>query len=97
MVILHEIRVDLKDITYMLGQDSATDRKVQRRRSLVHDVESFLGAIHDHAVLRDWITSIPEDAIPTETRRTLRSTLKNMINTDVRDARTTIASLCRDW
>ena len=97
MEILHEIRVDLKDITYMLGLELATDRKVQRRRSLVHDVESFLGAIHDHAVLRDWISAIPEDALPAETRKTLRTTLKNMINTDVRDARTTIASLCRDW
>lgn len=97
MEILHDIRVDLKDITYLLGLEVVKTRKVVRRRSLVHDVESFLGAIHDHAVLRAWISEVPEDALDPITRKSLRSTLKTMITTDVRDARVTIASLCRDW
>ncbi len=97
MEILHEIRVDLKDITYLLGLEEVKSRKTLRRRSLVHDVEAFLGAIHDHAVLRTWITDVPEDALDSDTRKSLRSTLKTMITTDVRDARVTIASLCRDW
>ncbi|HLP28326.1 MAG TPA: CHAD domain-containing protein [Candidatus Didemnitutus sp.] len=97
MEILHRIRRDLKDITYLLALTPSLERAQLRRRSLVQDVESFLGAIHDHAVTRAWIGDLPEGTVNEESRHTFRLHLKNMIRADVRSARTTVASLCRDW
>lgn len=97
MEVLHKIRRDLKDITYLLALSSVNDRSNKRRHSLVEDVESFLGAIHDHAVTRVWIGELPDGTVNEGSRHTIRQHLKNMIRTDVRSARTTVASLCRDW
>ncbi|MBK6417915.1 MAG: CHAD domain-containing protein [Ignavibacteria bacterium] len=97
MEVLHKIRRDLKDITYLLDLAPVHDRTNKRRHSLVEDVESFLGAIHDHAVTRVWTGDLPEGTITDDSRHTIRQYLKNMIRTDVRSARTTVASLCRDW
>lgn len=97
MEILHRIRRDLKDITYLLALAPSIDRAHMRRRSLIDDVESVLGAIHDHAVTRAWLSDLPDGTVNEESRHTFRLHLKNMIKADVRSARTTVASLCRDW
>jgi CHAD domain-containing protein len=95
---LHDVRKSLKEVHYLLVIQEGGSWKVNhRRRSLAHDAESFLGAVHDQYDLMVWLLRQDAAHLKARDRRFLVSHLNDLITEETQDAKRVLKWLCRDW
>ncbi len=96
-VVLHDVRKSLKDLQYLLSVSQQSPLKAKRRRDVVHDAESYLGAVHDLCDLAQWLSERKSSCMPTSTRRRLARQITQRIEQETADAKRMLAWLCSLW
>ena len=93
--VLHAMRKDLKQVNHlMMIDENAQDMKGKHRRAIISDIESFAGAIHDRAMLQEWLRSVPSDVISRRMRDSIITSLTKHMETELRQMKSSLHAMC---
>ncbi len=95
--VLHNVRRDVKEISYLLGATTSVSADDERRRTITHEAESFLGSVHDEDVLRSWLEHLDTSFISAEHREHLLHILAQRRKDHRRAARMVIDAIRDGW
>jgi CHAD domain-containing protein len=95
--VLHNVRRDVKEMSYLLGAYTPIVADDERRRAITHETESFLGSVHDEDVLRAWLEQLQPPLGGTVDRDRLLHILDKRRRVNRRAARIMIDTIRDAW
>lgn len=95
---LHDVRKALKDLMYLLPfRPDVNVAEMRKRRVMVNEAESQLGAVNDLADLQRWVASMQPDGVDRVETQPVRKHLLRRIQAETRYAKKVLKLICSNW